>query len=366
MKYLLTILALVLSVTFLPVNHVNAGAGFGGLTFYTFSQTDSVNFSLWYFFDLRDRETFIQLTNPDLFVFADGPPSIGPTGLNATAHIQIFDVSNNCNENNFFDVYTPSDTHVYNMRDIQTNDGNPSGVVLPDGAYGIVAVTMTLPILIQQDFLASAAPIGNLRIIDNNGYEYRTNAQGPNLLNAFEEDSVFYSFNFNQEGGVSLSDVVGITLVQVETPQFFEWVAEPVQGIFTPFDIDIVNNNETIFSCRDVIFSCVNEENPLLEELLSIAGTANVASFEYGINETIPHSKGGELLCPGNNISEGTVLLRAEPYPTTQEFQDLIVSIDGSPPVFAGYVGLNNGNGRGSFDSFWIFNFCELGLCGQG
>ena len=41
----------------------------------------------------------------------------------------------------FFDVYTPNDTHVYNMREILTNDGNPSGVVLPENAYGFVAVT---------------------------------------------------------------------------------------------------------------------------------------------------------------------------------------------------------------------------------
>ena len=300
MKHILIILTLVLSITFFPAKHVNAG--FEGLTFYTFSETDTAGVSLFYFFDLRDRETFIQLTNPDLFSFQDEPALSGPTGLDATAHIQIFDVSNNCNENNFFDVYTPSDTHVYNMRDIQTNDGNPSGVVLPEGAYGIVSVTMSLPIIIDDPFIASAAPIGNLRIIDNNGYEYRTNAQGPLGFTSVDDDSLFYSFNFNQEGGVSLSDVVGISLVTVETPSFFEWVANPVQGIFTPFDIDIVNNNETIFSCRDIIYSCVDEDNPLLEELLSIAGTANVASFEYGINETIPHSKGGELLCPGNNI----------------------------------------------------------------
>ena len=127
----------------------------------------------------------------------------------------------------------------------------------------------------------------------------------------------------------------------------------------------VTRNNETIFSCRDIIYSCVDEDNPLLEELLSIAGTANVASFEYGINETIPHSKGGELLCPGNNISEGTVLLRAEPYPDTVEFDDLLASIGSvDPPIFAGYIGLNNGNGRGSFDSFWVFNFCQiLGSC---
>jgi len=125
------------------------------------------------------------------------------------------------------------------------------------------------------------------------------------------------------------------------------------------FDIDIVDNNETIFSCRDVIFSCVNEENPLLEELLSIAETANVASFEYGINNAIPHSKGGELLCPGNVISEGTAILRPETYPTSQAYMDIFNQIGG--PYFFGYVGLNNGNGRGSMDSFWFYNF-ELGF----
>ena len=49
-------------------------------------------------------------------------------------------MNDNCNENNFFDAYTPNDTHVYYIRDILTNDGNPSGVVLPDDAYGIVSV----------------------------------------------------------------------------------------------------------------------------------------------------------------------------------------------------------------------------------
>lgn len=350
MKYILIILALVLSMSFLPARTVNAG--FFGLPVYTLPDTDTAIFSLIYFFDLRERETFIQFTNTDLksFDFGLGIIEFGPTGLDATAHIQIFDVSNNCNENNFFDVYTPQDTHVYNMRDIQTNDGNPSGVVLPDGAYGIVTVTMALP---EVD---SGAPIGNLRIIDNNGYEYRTNAQVPTGFGTFGDDALFYSFNFNQEGGVNLSDVVGITLAQVETQQFFEWIAQPVQALFSPFDIDIVNNNETIFSCRDIVFSCVDDDNPLLEELLSNSGIS-VARFEYGINNAIPHSKGGELLCPGNNIGEGTVLLRSEPLPDTAEFIQLYSSLNASPPLFAGYVGLNNGNGRGSFDSFWIFSF---------
>jgi len=68
----------------------------------------------------------------------------------------------------------------------------------------------------------------------------------------------------------------------------------------------------------------------------------SVARFEYGINEAIPHSKGGELLCPGNNISDGIVRLNPE---------------NSNSDVFTGYVGLNSGNGRGSMDSFWSKNF---------
>ena len=355
MKKLSKILIIFLALTLCLISVKNSFAGIGGGNLITWPESDSSNLdsfvdefsSIFYIFDLRERETFIQLTYPDAV----------SSGLPAIAHIQIFDVANNCNENNFFDAYTINDTHVYNMRDIQTNDGNPSGVVLPDGAYGIVAVTMYA---VEGGIPAEVAGhFGNLRILDNNGYEYRTNAQGAWESDGGDEEinnQIFYSFNFNQQSGVSLSDVVGITLWPVEFEQFnIEWVALPVQGTFSPFDVDIYDLNEVPFSCRDIIFSCVDEDNPLLEELLAIAGTANVASFEYGINNAIPHSKGGELLCPGNNIGEGTVLLRPEAYPDTEAFADIVVSIDPvNEPVFFGFVGLNNGNGRGSMDSLWV------------
>ena len=90
-----------------------------------------------------------------------------------------------------------------------------------------------------------------------------------------------------------------------------------------------------------MIFACTDQDNPLYEALLEESGDASVASFEYGINNAVPHSRGGELLCPGNVISNGFVTL------------DLL-----SDPFsnFVGYVGLNNGNGRGSMDSFWYSN----------
>ena len=283
------------------------------------------------FFDLRDRETFIQITN------VDGAES-------ETVHVQIFDVSNNCNENNFFDTYTPNDTHVYNLRDILTNDGNPSGVVLPDNAYGIISV-FRLEDPAMEDFEL----IGNLRIMDNNGYEYRTNLSGA-IEEGFRTSQDFFSFNFNKEAGIELSDII---MIPYEEDGFFstgveEVIIDDILAIWRAVDVDIYDLNETPFSCRNVIFSCVNQNNPLLEALLEESGVASVASFEYGINEAIPHSKGGELLCPNNNISNGIVRFKQIGKGSGEISTEL--------PVI-GYVGLNNGNGRGSLDAFWIDSF---------
>ena len=357
-KYFILILITVFS--FIPLHNSYSGGPESGYVFY--NDTDSeINEAvplegLVYFFDLRERETFIQLT------FDDFHGNAAEFTSNASAHVQIFDVSNNCNENDFFDLYTTNDTHVYNMRDIQTNDGNPSGVVLPDGAYGIVVITLQ----IRPDATGLAGGFGNMRIIDNNGYEYRTNAfaspgEFPREA-GFPDDPLYrYSFNFNSNEGVTLSDVIGINLLNfapdLDNDSILEWDASDVPYIYTSFDIDIYDLNEVPFSCRDVIFSCVDENNARLQELLETAQSANVASFEYGINNAIPHSKGGELLCPGNTVNDGLVNLTVEPYP-----QAVLNNNDregvSSPflPSFFGFVGLNNGNSRGSFDSFWVTN----------
>ena len=52
--------------------------------------------------------------------------------------------------------------------------------------------------------------------------------------------------------------------------------------------------------------------------------SVNVARFEYGINEAVPHSRSGELLCPDNVIYEGIVRL---------------LPISSSVDVFTEYVG---------------------------
>ncbi len=282
---------------------------------YHIPDTDAGAWSQYSFFDLRDRESFVQITNTD--------------GVNnRNLHVQIFNVDQNCNENDFFDLYTPNDTHIYNLRDILTNDGNPSGVVLPDNAYGFVIIIAVGPNGDNLEGDADEVLVGNFRIVDNSGYEYRTNSIGQNDEN--QPSPQWWAFNFNTQAGVILSDVIFLNVdgLTNDPPE-----ANPLDANST-FDIDIYDLNEVPFSCRDVNFACIDQDNPLLEELLE-ESEVNVAAFEYGINNAIPHSRGGELLCPGNTIAEGWVVMDRE---------------NDNGNSVGGLVGLNNGNGRGSMD----------------
>ena len=297
-------------------------------------ETDSnQNYVLTSFFDLRERESFLQITNT-----VDTPARI---------HVQIFNVGNLCNENNFFDLYTGNDTHVYNMREILTNDGNPSGVELPGNAYGFVVFTVVdlneLILEINDGFIT-----GNFRILDSLGYEYRSNMTGITSTSQPEGEER-YTFHFNREGGITLSDVALLYIEEAENGQ--EYQVDDVINTFTLMDVDIVDNNEVLLSCRDVIFACVKPDDPLVPNLLANENNtgSSVASFEYGINETIPHSKGGELLCPGNIIGEGIVIMTEESRASS------------SSGFVTGFLGLNNGNGRGSMDSIWDIDELDFG-----
>ena len=84
MKYFLSILILLFSLTFFHINFVNAGVFFHDQDI----ETDTEVRILVSFIDLRDRESFIQVTNL--------------SSENNILHIQIFNVDQDCNENNFF------------------------------------------------------------------------------------------------------------------------------------------------------------------------------------------------------------------------------------------------------------------------
>ncbi len=309
------------------------------------SQSFADNLGLTAFFDLRDRESFVQITNT----------SSGPV----TLHVQVFNVGQNCNENDFFDAYTVNDTHTYDLRNILTNDANPSGVVLPGDAYGIVVITA-----VDTDFTFDPTNlIGNFRVIDNNGYEYRTNMSGWNQTSLFEEffGNITSTFNFSNRDGISLSDIVGIILSSESGGQVGTWLADNITRTFMVMDVDIYDLNETPLSCRDVAFACVQPDSSFVDEILTFNQTgpdgqffgqngANTASFEYGINESIPNSKDGELLCPGNIINEGFVRMTLQGVALPSNPGRVMLNV---------FVGLNNGNGRGSMDAVWWENLLE-------
>jgi hypothetical protein len=333
MKYLLSIFILVLSFSFIGIDISHADHNL-------IPETDTGAASLYSFIDLRDRETYVQVTNT---ANPDVSNNIDVSG-DVTVHVQIFNVDDNCNENNFFDTLTPNDTHVYNMRDIQTNNGAPSGVILPDNAYGFVVISPVESgdLRIDED---ARILIGSVRILDDSGYEYRTNSAGHQNDSSTETRRDEWLFNFNTKGGVTLSDIVAIVVKEIDDfgPTRPAVEASNILEAWHLIEVDIYDTGENAFSCRNVMFACTDQDSPLYEELLEEPGdddddSANVASFEYGINNAIPHSKGGELLCPGNTIEEGIVRLHLR-------------SDEGS---LAGiFVGLNNGNGRGSMDTAW-------------
>jgi len=319
--------------------------------------SDNPSIQLTGYYDLRDRDSFVQVTN----VLTN----------NITIHVQLFNVNLDCTENNFYDTLTGNDTHVYNLSSIQTNNGEPSGVNLLDDAYGFIVITIVEGVggdAVNLDL--DELVIGNFRIIDNTGYEYRTNMQGFNTNQPFEFGiGSALTFNFNQFGGANLSDIVGIAF-ENGGPGNVEVVATNFEVVNVIFDVDITDNRENQFSCRDVMFACINEDNPKYNDLLSAVGdnilfndiAVNVAGLEYGINDAFPHSQGGPVLCPQNDITEGTVRLTVEDAfgELPGNLNDGILGFLDGDEFFAGYVGLNNGDGRGSMDAMWYPGLGEL------
>ena len=330
MNYHKIIFSIFIALTFSTIAVFNVHSGHQEV-----SDTDHSSMQLFSVFDLRERNSFVQVTNT------------GSSDI--TIHVQIHNVEQDCNENNFYDTLTPNDTHIYNLSDIQTNNGNPSGVVLPDGAYGRVSITNVEGIgLVSVDNTEeNRVLMGNFRIIDVNGYEYRTNMAGYTGIFSCPEPgfvSDFWTFNFNQNNGVILSDLFVLTQNEAG-PGEIEVPVDPVDD-YELFDVDIFDLNEVPFSCRNVIIACINQDSPRLEELLENVSdnsdnAASVGSFEYGINDVLPSSKNAPLLCPGNTIQEGFVKLDSLNHSTEDTF---------------GFIGLNNGNGRGSMDMIFSDN----------
>lgn len=324
-KYLLVLALLVVA----PIK------SWAGVTFPNIPDTDFLGETqLFYFWDLRDRASYFQVTNT--------------TTLPITVHIQIFNSNDNCSEFDFDDTFTGNDTHLYNLSALDSNDGTLTGPpVFTNKDFGMVVVTEIDAA--SGDETLNFDLIGNFRIVDNGGYEYRTNAPGLGALQLPEIENIITTanefVNFNNVRADNASDVVGIVVAH----QPGTGTVSPVSGtvlagsaIFAVFTPTIYNAAEKPNSCSLVAFVCGDPS------IASSFGTDVTAGFDLGVNAKLPNSKGGDNIC---NTTDGVGFLA---------FDNSIFGIPlgniAPADTFVGLIGLNNGK-SGSMDSFWALPF---------
>ncbi len=248
--------------------------------------------------DTGYRKSYVQITNT-----YDAP---------VTIHVQIFQHDRDCSELDFFDELTVSDTVVYDMGNIVKNNGSKVSASLGEDSYGYVVVTPLDP---------QASIIGNFRIIDSSGYEYRTNMQNTGAATGNFAPGISYIINYNGANGARQADIVGFGY-SIDGTGTVKNLSDNVVFDTYLFDLD-----EEPLSCDRVGFAC--------------GGVMN-----YGISEDYPSSRGEDLLCRGGGSSNpdgGVVSLENGVY--TGNSSERV--------VFSGYAGINNGDGTGSMDS-WI------------
>jgi len=324
---------LVLAV--LLVLPMQAMAGFGD-TMPLIDQTDTGVNRLVAFYDTRGRDTLIQVTNT--------------SSEKVNIHIQLFDVAGvvqQCEECNVDDMLTAHDTHVYDIENLVTNSG-PGLVPVPfctglatDASYGFMVVSLTSG--------PTGSLIGMFRIIDEAGYEYRANAAGTDSrkgsMGYIGDDQVV---NFSSANGNNLSDLVGITFVSLNTSDV---LAHP--GISTTFgdifeEILIYDQIEFDTSCSPTTFSCA------------------VGFMDKAIDNSLPNSKGQvNRVCGTSTLNSNNAGWLDLPF-SSFNCTDASGVGDGDggcdrEPFFVGFIGLNNGDGTGSMDSWW-----EVGYYGYG
>lgn len=294
---------------------MQATTAFGGVL-PIIDQTDTGVNRLVAYWDTRERDTFIQVTNT----------SSSEVGI----HVQLFQLPGpvvECEELDFDDFLTQFDTHVYDVENLVSNAGVDIADI-PSGTYGFA--------VISQDSGPSFSLIGMFRIIDEAGFEYRTNAVGTDdpIANLTFDEIV----NFSDANGNVFSDLIGITFVEVDSANVY---ASP--GVFTTFgdifdEVLIYDQVEEDTSCSPVTFSCV------------------ATQLNKGIDNALPNSLGQNNRVCGTNVLDSNSAGWLDLPFSTFGCTDPQVGIDGDcvfEPFFVGFVGLNNGNGTGSMDSWW-------------
>jgi hypothetical protein len=309
---------------------------------------------LYFPYDKRNRLSFIQVTN--IFNF--------PVFI----HVEVFnDNTEDCNENSFWDTLTGFDTNIYDLDD-------PFVQADPDG-FGFVVVTVVAGIGSTEAFCEEEdeldALIGNFRIIDDAGFEYRSNAVPFDFPDDIDEITDVYTFNFNNVEGTDQSDVFGIAVDGAGTGNvdaggaiaaIFAGNIFTFDEFFTYDSILEFDGNEIPFDCDNLAFIC-GDPNDILFDVLQIIGIdipSNRIAFEFGINPALPSVTAEENICDaplgtGFVVMPLTLLVSGALGGIEDIEEALEFGFDDEVPqsFFVGFTGLNDGDGTGSMDSWW-------------
>ena len=267
------------------------------------------------YFDTRERSTQVQVTNID---------SID----SATIHVQIFADSFQCEDRDFTDTLTPNETHVYDISNLQSANGNPINFAIPDGSHGFVAISAAI------NNNTADTIIGNFRIIDDVGYEYRVNSAGwledvPDC-----QDRVG---RFSMRWGANQADFIA-----VDMDDEFNTLADGTLDVtvdipnITENELFVFDDEETGTSCGSVSVGC--DEIPGDDPDEPAVFTAEF--INQGINDVFPNSRGAGVLCSGDFNTEGYIRINS-------------IEDEGE---FFGYLGLNDGVERGSMDRLKVID----------
>ena len=311
---------------------VNSNAGGGMMMLFDIGKvttaTDGVNNVLIGYWDLRDRSSYFQVTNE----------SADPVRV----HIQIFNASDNCVEFDYYDTYTPRDTHVYDVSSLDRNNGSSLNPPVLTGGHGIIAISHVNTA--NDIFNHGEVLTGNFRILDNDGYEYRTNLSGLNYtdLGPLNPETINFDhkINFNNVDSSTLADLVVIPFTFNEGPQ------AGIQPFAQVYNVTMYDKDENPISCPPVLLGCQQLD------LVQVAQNGDIP-MDVGINQAITNSRGGPSLCLGSETTGYLEIDKSIIIPTTRNLSQ--VSLNGIINNFPGYIifmGLNNGSGgTGSMDS---------------
>lgn len=250
------------------------------------------------YWDLRDRNSFFQVTNKH--------------GEDIRIHIQVFNVGEECQEYDYYDTLTGFDTHVYDLAELDRNNG--AALAAPDfsGGHGIIAVSHVNG---DDSLNMDRVLTGNFRIMDTSGYEYRVNFAGTGQ-GIVVTDLLANTVNFNETAESKFSDIVVINYVATFEPG-------GIQPTSREYSVVLYDEQENPISCSPVVLGCSEGFN------------SGSSIINTGINQGVTNSRGGPSLCLGNDNTGFVEILTSS--------GDFII-----PEFVIVYSGLNNGNGSGS------------------